>query len=276
MNFKIVDSCVVGKNIDQQKCEDKVLVLEDFVCVIDGATSKSEKLYNGETGGLIVSKIIEKEFKSIPRNINATNLTRLLTNAVKDYYVKNNLYEYMHSHPVDRFSATLVIYSDYHNEVWMIGDCQCLIGKTTYTNYKILDDIIANTRAFFLEAEIVQGKTINELMQKDIAREYILPLLIKQSFFQNAKIDSIYNYSVIDGFEVNLKDIKIIRVADKSIVLASDGYPKLFDTLEESERYLKNVIKNDPLCIKIYKSTKGLTKNSNSFDDRSYIKIEKL
>lgn len=275
MNFKIIEKSIMGKNNDPQNCEDKIFILDNFVCVVDGATSKSEKLYNGEKSGSIIIKIVEKEFANIPINTNFIDLVRQLTNVIKDFYLKNNLYEHMKSNPVDRFSASLVIYSNYHNEVWMIGDCQCMVGKTIYTNHKIIDDIIGNIRAFFLEAEIAQGKTVNELIQNDSGREFILPLLIRQSLFQNTRIDSIYNYSVIDGFEVNLKETRIIKVDDRSIVLASDGYPKLYDTLHQSEEYLEYVLKNDPLCIKLLKSTKGLTKNSNSFDDRSYIKIEK-
>ena len=205
MNFKIIEKSIMGKNNDPQNCEDKIFILDNFVCVVDGATSKSEKLYNGEKSGSIIIKIVEKEFANIPINTNFIDLVRQLTNVIKDFYLKNNLYEHMKSNPVDRFSASLVIYSNYHNEVWMIGDCQCMVGKTIYTNHKIIDDIIGNIRAFFLEAEIAQGKTVNELIQNDSGREFILPLLIRQSLFQNTRIDSIYNYSVIDGFEVNLK-----------------------------------------------------------------------
>ena len=58
-----------------------------------------------------------------------------------------------------------------------------------------------------------------------------------------------------------------------SIVLASDGYPVLKGTLAESERELSEILKNDPLCYKVYCSTKGLKKGNVSFDDRSYIRF---
>ena len=138
-----------------------------------------------------------------------------------------------------------------------------------------MDEVIANARALYLEGEIAQGKTIEELMKNDSGREFILPLLVRQQYFQNARMDSLYNYSIIDGFELNTKDIKVVKVKNKSIILASDGYPKLFNTLSDSEKYLEYILKNDPLCIKLHKSTKGLKENLNSFDDRAYIKIEK-
>ena len=58
--------------------------------------------------------------------------------------------------------------------------------------------------------------------------------------------------------------------------MASDGYPVLKETLEETEEALKIVLETDPLCFRQYKSAKGLQKGNNSFDDRTYIKFELL
>ena len=66
--------------------------------------------------------------------------------------------------------------------------------------------------------------------------------------------------------------ISVYKVLDNSqIILSSDGYPQLFETLKESEEYLFTVLKEDPLLYKKYKSTKGFMKGQNSFDDRAFI-----
>ena len=57
------------------------------------------------------------------------------------------------------------------------------------------------------------------------------------------------------------------------MVLASDGYPKLFGTLEESEHYLQKVLAEDPLCISLNKQTKGLMVGNNSYDDRTFVRF---
>ena len=57
------------------------------------------------------------------------------------------------------------------------------------------------------------------------------------------------------------------------VVLASDGYPKLFGTLEESEHYLQKVLAEDPLCISLNKQTKGLMVGNNSYDDRTFVRF---
>jgi glycerophosphoryl diester phosphodiesterase len=58
------------------------------------------------------------------------------------------------------------------------------------------------------------------------------------------------------------------------IVLASDGYPFLCKTLEESEQRLAQQKSEDPLNIGAFKATKAFTKENNSFDDRAYIRFK--
>lgn len=55
------------------------------------------------------------------------------------------------------------------------------------------------------------------------------------------------------------------------IILASDGYPALFETLEETEKYLFQLLDKDPLCIHELRGTKRLINGNKSFDDRNYI-----
>ena len=82
----------------------------------------------------------------------------------------------------------------------------------------------------------------------------------------------------MDGYSIDSKHIKVHKISesDFTIILASDGYPEVFNTLQESEDYLDYILKNDPLCYRIFKSTKGLKKGNLSFDDRAYVKIELL
>jgi len=134
--------------------------------------------------------------------------------------------------------------------------------------------VLADTRSLYITKELIEGKTIEELINYDTGREYILPLLISQTNFQNNRFDSEYSYSVVDGFPINVSQVKVIEVENASnIILASDGYPKLFDNLKESENYLNYILEKDPLCYNIFKSTKGKQKGMVSYDDRAYLKL---
>ena len=57
------------------------------------------------------------------------------------------------------------------------------------------------------------------------------------------------------------------------VVLASDGYPVLKDTLAESEKSLDELLQKDPQCLWENRGTKGLVKGNQSFDDRTYVRF---
>ena len=81
-----------------------------------------------------------------------------------------------------------------------------------------------------------------------------------------------FGYDVINGGDICTDNIVIYHVKPGDrIILASDGYPALFDTLEETEKYLFNLLDKDPLCIHELRGTKRVINGNQSFDDRSYI-----
>jgi glycerophosphoryl diester phosphodiesterase len=82
-------------------------------------------------------------------------------------------------------------------------------------------------------------------------------------------------YAVIDGFPIPEDKVPMITLGFQpfEIVFASDGYPYLAKTLEESERLLDDQRRLDPLNIGQFKATKAFIEGYNSFDDRSYIRF---
>lgn len=275
MNFKVIEKNIVSKHKSIEYCEDKIVYNNFFACVIDGATSKSTAVYENKTSGLLVSEILEKTILNLEEKTSLSQTIDILTNSVRDYYIANNLIENMKNNPLDRLTASIVIFSKYFNQIWMIGDCQCMVDNKVYTNEKFIDKLLSETRAFYITKELISEKSIKELQEFDTGRQYIMPLLISQSYFQNCKFDSDYSYCVIDGFPINISQIKVIDInSSKTVILASDGYPNLFNTLNESENYLDYILENDPLCYDLYKSTKGKNVNMNSFDDRAYLRLE--
>ena len=82
-------------------------------------------------------------------------------------------------------------------------------------------------------------------------------------------------YSVIDGFPIPIQYVKTIALEshNNTIILATDGYPFLMPTLNESENALARQKEIDPLNIGTFKATKAFTAGNNSFDDRTYIKF---
>ena len=104
----------------------------------------------------------------------------------------------------------------------------------------------------------------------DYGRTRILPLLEEQAKLANSSEP--FGFDVLDGGSAHPDHVKVFPVQPGSrVVLASDGYPMLFDTLAESEAYLQQALAEDPACIGTLRGTKGVAPGNVSFDDRSYL-----
>lgn len=171
--------------------------------------------------------------------------------------------------PVQRMAASVIIYSDRRKEIWMVGDCHCIVDGVYYDNPKPYESSIAAKRAEIIKKALAEGISETELRNNDIGRKAILPLLRKACKEQNV------SYPVIDGFPIPIEYVKVVKTRQEGseIILASDGYPHLMTTLRESEAELNRLLRDDPLCIKENIATKGLMIGQTSFDDRSYIRL---
>ncbi|MCM0647904.1 hypothetical protein NBE98_05900 [Clostridium swellfunianum] len=272
--MKVIESFIMSKTGVLEQCEDKIFISNDFLAVIDGATSKSSFRWNGKTSGAIAGEIIGDTLKQSECDITLDLLIFRINNAIKDIYEESKGINYFINNPVDRITACMIIYSKFHNQIWIIGDCKCSINSVQYENVKKVDTILAEARALFIELQLLRGKSIEELIAEDLGRGFIMNLLKEQYILQNNSLSQ-YSYGVIDGFEINSESIKIIDGIEKSsmIILASDGYFSLKEDLFQTEQHLKAVLAEDPLLIGKYKSTKGLVKGNVSFDDRALIRF---
>lgn len=277
MNFKIIEKTVVGKSNDPTTCEDRIIITDDFVCVVDGATSKSKLKFDGKSQGVVAGELIERRIPQIPPDADVYEFINEINKEFQSFYLQQNMPNHMLVNPVDRLNASVAVYSVENKMLWLIGDCQALVNRKRYTNFKLIDSVLSDIRSFIIESEIAQNASIDKLLLRDLSREKILEYLIKQSVFQNNNFESQFSYGVLDGFPINQKHVKTFSITDsRFIILSSDGYPKLYSTLDRTEKYLTNILNLDPLCYRIYKSTKGIELGNVSYDDRAYIKIELL
>lgn len=258
-----------------EDCEDSILVCDHFIAVIDGATSKTDRLWGQETGGRTASKMLRSAFREMPFDYTARQAADLMTSMIHDLYESLNIVETVKTNPNERIAASFCALSLCRQEVWLVGDCQVIIGNQKHSNPKKVDQILSETRALFLYQQLLQGASLEELCRKDAGREFIMPLLIGQSLYQNNPDASSYWYPAVDGFPVPDSGIIVRPVPAhvESAVLATDGYPFLKDNLRDTESALEALLLVDPLLIWKYKSTKGKMKGNVSFDDRAFLKI---
>lgn len=168
----------------------------------------------------------------------------------------------MKTEPGKRFTANGVIYSYTRNEVWQVGDCQCIIGNLYSSNEKEIDAIMANARAAFNEVALLNGATMEGLEAHDLGRDFIYPFLQKQALLQNCPIEGQrFAFPVFDGFPIQMKQVNVFPVGNADeIILSSDGYPHLYSTLHESECYLADILEKILYVCDCTRVRKGLKK----------------
>ena len=211
---------------------------------------------------LIVSRFI----RHMPNNISLQQFCKEVTRVMRSHY-KKALLPHLAEHPEDRLTASCVIYSRLRREIWMVGDCQCLVGGELYDNPKPYEQELAERRAAIITAS---PKPWDHFLDDDTARQAIIPRMLETMQYQNK------TYSVVDGFPIDMRYVRTITLDFQpwEIVLASDGYPFLCPTLAESESQLEQQHREDPLNIGRFKATKAFARGNNSFDDRSYIRFK--
>ena len=240
------------------------------MAVIDGSTSKSQYRHslfnsNGRYAMLLVSRYLRR----MPKQTTCDEFLRGVTAYVRKHYCRSMLPR-LAEHPEDRLTCSAVVFSRVCREVWLIGDCQCLINGELYDNPKPAEAELAAMRAAEARRQLATGVTQDDLLRNDTARPVIIPRMLETIRQQNI------TYSVIDGFPIPRQHVRTVTLDFRpwEIVLASDGYPTLCPTLAESEALLQQQREQDPLNIgPAFQATKCFHPDQNSFDDRSYIRF---
>jgi len=256
-------------------CEDLVYLGQHFAAVIDGTTSKTNRRWNGRTGGQIASTLIKEALEKLYPEATVNEAAEALTSAIHELYIAFNCLEIVRHEPMERATATTAIYSRFRREIWLIGDCQALVDGQLIRPRHYVDVVSSAARAMYLSSELVRGVDISVLRETDPGLTYISDLLHRQTDFQNNSAAGPYFYVAIDGFPIPAEGIVVHGLPNhvNSVVLATDGYPELKASLAESEASLADILASDPLMISVYKSTKGLSPGNISFDDRAYLRI---
>lgn len=208
---------------------------------------------------------------SFPATANLETFCSILTQGIFSEYEQRGIdIARLRVHPEERLTASAVVYSSHYRQIWMIGDCQCMVDGVAYDNAKPHEERVASIRAAYLRQLLDKSLTsVDELRRHDIGRDHIKAELIESCRQQNIA------FAVIDGFPIAMEYVKTICLnpGNHDIVLASDGYPQLFPTLAECEHHLDSLLAADPLLISRFKATKGVAEGNKSFDDRSYIRF---
>ena len=180
-------------------------------------------------------KIISRYIRKMPANISCHQFCMGITRAINKHYTKKRMEE-LATHPEERMTASVVLFSRLRREIWMIGDCLCLLNGELLENPKPYEQTLAEMRAEKVKELLATGKTQEDILTNDEARAAIIPHMLQEMKNQNI------TYSVVDGFPIPEQLVPVLTL-------------------------------DFPLNIGDFKATKGFTPGNRSFDDRTYIRF---
>lgn len=246
------------------------MATSDFICVIDGSTSKTARRWRQDmTNGRYCMTLVSEYVRRCPPESSMEQFCTSVTETVRRIYRDEDIPR-LEEHPEERATASCIVYSRQRNEIWMIGDCSCAVDGIHYDNPKPYEAAHARKRAVILRALLDSGRyTEEELLADDIGRAAIVGEIVSSMRWQNK------TYAVVDGFPILLEKVRTIDLdsVPHTVIMATDGYPYVLPTLKESEEALLRQKRDDPLNIRSFYATKAFIAGNNSFDDRSYIRF---
>jgi glycerophosphoryl diester phosphodiesterase len=265
---EIIERFSQGKAGQAGLNEDCLVITENFIAVLDGVTTKLCPHIDGKSGGRFAVEVAAGRIGNFDPGITARKAVDLLGQSLREAVTqKVRLGE-----GIDGPAFGAIVYSKSRREVWRVADLLLMMDGALHAQEKPIDRITSSARSFMIAAAIRQGVPESDILRNDIGRTFIAPMLEKQHFFANQP--GLYGYGVIDGSFVPDGFIEVFDASGvREIVFSSDGYPRLFPTLRESEDYLAAVLKEDPLLFKKHLSMKGLQPGLVSFDDRTYVRF---
>ncbi|NLZ76542.1 MAG: hypothetical protein GX911_01045 [Spirochaetales bacterium] len=274
--MKIIEQLCKGKSPDLEN-EDGLFISEHFAAVIDGCSSRNPLSGQARTNGVIAKNLLLECLGNLDPNASKDETFHALNDSIRAWHVTNDLLEAAGEDPRMRPGAYIAMMSSARREIWILGDCQALVDGVRYTKTKAIDTLMELNRAMLIEEALIQGFSREHLLHHpELIQDRLAEFMTHQASFQNRMVGtSTFGYPTLDGFFDHHDSIVVVELGReaKEVVLASDGYPLLRPTLEESERELGRLLRKDPLLYTEYRATKGLNPSFDSFDDRTYLRI---
>ena len=264
MPFTIFENFTRGKD-SLGYSEDRVITSENHFGVLDG--SRGPEDLGKETISAILDSAVEY-LVSLPATARFEDVASELDTITSWHKKEAGVIDFKRSG-----GFVFCLYSNHFNEIWRVGDCKFRNGERVYSNMFKAEEICAAARSLILKSKLNGGLTPQDIMNSVDYHHSIDDLLLHEVSFLNVANDPLGIGAVVgDGIPPVFQERAEARPG--RLVITTDGYPKVFDTLEETEAELEALLIEDPLCIGANQQCKGLAPGLVSFDDRSFVSAD--
>lgn len=238
MKTRIVyeESFSAGKS--DKNNDDAIYTGTNFAAVIDGVSHKSSVLVNGKK--VKIAEIITEAIGKMDRpdapvyakTLSFEETVKFINLYIQDYLQRHNMAE-----EIEKMEATGVIYSKYHNQIWLVGDCRAIYDGKVVQNPLQIDQVYIDIRVKLIELLMQEGFTQEELIQHDISRD-----IIKQPELLFKYIKSEEGRKQIEQYRAQRIKHALLECGFSEEEIESQGLIQKY----YNPRELQQVLKNNP------------------------------
>lgn len=278
--WRVIEHHVIPRD-PAKGSEDGLLISDGCYAVLDGVSSGDKNIrINDLTPGQFAVRVGIESMKNMHELKDPYEIVDTITHAIQDALEREKAH-IGNARP----SFVFVAFFPKLNSILRVGDCSYLIDGKGENPGLAVDRAKAVVRRRAIKRLLKKDGTTEDDLRKqeheknppDFRTHAKALTAAWQTFFTNQP-DADFGYGVVDGTSIPRSKIEIIPVPQeaRSIILASDGYPPeaLKNKLEESEEALKELLERDPLGIYTWTATRSPAPGADSFDDRTYVRIE--
>jgi hypothetical protein len=263
--------------------EDRLVLGPHYFGVIDGATSR-----RGPWGKRPAGEILAESLQQLLCDARATDPTDLVEAVNQTIETAAKAAGVDLTDVNNRADVAFAAYVPSQNAVYHIHDCGFgfLLESGEFIENreeKLIDTYLADLRT--AAVAFLRGQGQDPFADgQDLGRAFIAPFLDRLPELQNIEPSDgtrwafglprgLFAYKTFNGLPTTI-DITAVPPSAQEIILASDGFPRLFPTLAETRAYLETTLQADPECLQHIVSSKGRAPGNKSHDDLSYVRLQ--
>ena len=243
---------------------DRWVVTDGWAAVFDGVTPRGRDLEAAAAATVALVDELVRTVEAAEADLDPMVLVERLT-AVTG------------AHQGDvRPASGAVIFSLATRKAVVIGDGWVGIDGAARFHDHRFETVVSEARRAITQAALAAGRSVEELRRDDPGRRAVHALLVGEEALRNVDADGPYFYSCLDGRAVPRRLMTVVDVpaGARRLCLATDGYPVLAQSWEETERLLAADLEADPLRIGRHAGTKAVLPDAETFDDRTFVLLE--
>jgi glycerophosphoryl diester phosphodiesterase len=276
--MRVIEQFLCGKANNEDLNEDRIAVGENFIGLMDGATNRAGSMLAGRTLGRFAAETVAAALHDLPADIGAREAVDALSQALRARTEEVAAAEGADfAHDWSAPATAVLIYSRQRQEIWRVADSSFVVdGGAAHMRFFAQEKIWCDLRRAWLQAQLVRGRTVEDLLQNDQSWQLLTPLIGELKVFANSDhaMAHPYGFGVINGARVPDRYIEVFDASGaRELAFASDGYPEVLPTLDDTEQALARTLAADPLMYRLHPQVKGLRPGWVSYDDRSYIRF---